>query len=96
MEVLSSRVVMTGMSLLLDRRSATDKVPLRELRLQALWISTFLSRNASPRCALVARQRPHSHYGLARTIAAYLEFDGITAEVFTDIHEAETWLTVSG
>ena len=92
-DVLSNPRVKEGMSLLVDRRNASDNGFLAELHSRARWISTFLSRNASARCALVARRRPHSHYGLARTIAAYLEFEGVDAEVFTDIKEAERWLT---
>jgi hypothetical protein len=92
-DVLSNPRVKEGMPLLVDRRDASDRVFLAELHSRARWISTFLSRNASARCALVARRRPHSHYGLARTIAACLEFDGVDAEVFTDINEAERWLS---
>jgi len=92
-DVLSNPRVKEGMSLLVDRRNASETGFLAELHSRARWISTFLSRNASARCALVARRRPHWHYGLARTIAAYLEFEGVDAEVFTDINEAERWLS---
>ena len=92
MNVLSTSVVKTGVSLLVDRRGAIDDLRLDELRSRAQWIAALLCRNPSPRCALVARQRPHSHYGFARTIATFLESDGINVEVFTDITEAERWL----
>lgn len=68
-DVFSNPSVKAGMPLLVDRRDASDNVFLAELHSRARWISTFLSRNASPRCALVARQRPHSHYGFARMIS---------------------------
>ena len=92
-DVLSSPTVKAGMPLLVDRRASNDHQSLGELHSRAQWISTLIYRNASSRCALVARQRPHSHYGLARTIAAELEVDGIAAEVFTDFGDAERWLS---
>lgn len=91
-DVLSSPTVKAGMPLLVDRRSATNHQSLGELHSRAQWISTLVCRNASCRCALLARERPHSHYGLARTIAAELAVDGIVAEVFTDFGDAERWL----
>ena len=92
-DVLSSPTVKAGMPLLVDRRATNDQQSLGELHSRAQWISTLIYRNASSRCALVARQRPHRHYGLARTIAAELEVDGIDAEVFTDFGDAERWLS---
>jgi hypothetical protein len=91
-DALSNPMVKRGMPMLVDRRSATDNPPLCELQSRAQWISTFLCDNSSPRCAFVVRQRPHRHYGLARAITAYLEFRGITAEIFTEIEDAERWL----
>src|SRR5215472_15451566 len=83
-DMLSSPTVKAGMPLLVDRRSTNDHQSLRDLHSCAQWISTLIYRNASSRCALVTRQRPHRHYGWARTIAAELKVDGIAAEVFTD------------
>lgn len=92
-EVLSSPTVKAGMPLLVDRRSTNDHQSLPDLHSCAQWISTLVYRNASSRCALVARQRPHRHYGWARTITTVLEFHGIVAEVFTDLGDAERWLS---
>ena len=92
-DLLSSPTVTAGMPLLVDRRSTNDHQSVGDLHCCAQWISALVHRNASSRCALVARQRPHIHYGFSRTIAAELEVDGIAAEVFTDFGDAERWLS---
>jgi len=91
-EAISDPRFRPGLSLLMDRRLATDDASSAEMRSRAKFLASLLPLGISHRCALVAGPRPHQ-YGIARMEAAHLEFQGMEMEVFCDVDEALLWLT---
>lgn len=79
-------------SVLIDARAKTEDPHGDQLRQHADCIALLLSRREGSRCALVIGPRPHQ-YGLARMFAVFLSTEGVHAEIFTEIEEAERWLT---
>lgn len=84
-----------GVALLLDMRLGQGNPASEDLRSLARWISKLPSRGVSPFCAIVVGPKQH-HFGLARMVAIYAEFEGMDVEVFRDFDSAERWLHESG
>jgi hypothetical protein len=80
-----------GTSLLIDARLSKTHRSSEEFRGRSLWMASLLSKGLSPRCAMVVNSAAHQ-YGLARMAGIYLDLQGMTLEIFTDLEEAIDWL----
>ncbi|HEY7390288.1 MAG TPA: hypothetical protein VH640_17355 [Bryobacteraceae bacterium] len=80
-----------GTSLLIDARQSTTRRSSEEFRGRSVWMASLLAKGLSPRCAIVVSSAVHQ-YGMARMAGIYLDLQGMTLEIFTELAEALDWL----
>jgi hypothetical protein len=85
---------MPGTSLLLDVRQSEVNPSSDEVQFRAQWMASLRAKGLSSRCAVVVSPRIYQ-FGVAMMARTYLEFQGMTLEIFADVHEAQRWLSIS-
>jgi len=84
-----------GTSLLIDARLSRISRSSEEFRERSVWMASLKAKGLSARCAIVISGEPHQ-FGMARMASIHLDLRGMELEIFTDLNEAERWLSKGG